>query len=168
MRHLLLSILFLLTILPAKAQKGLYVNEIFEGDIVKKTYMVDNLIKGEQLKPYKLTYFRSIKFKASEEERRKIEELVNKDIKKAIDLEQERQGENDKVKEDGKIHVLQSPLSYAMMTLEPSEKAKPDGSSRWYLCYQCTPFKTNEYAITMVFMKGNATIKELRKMFKKN
>lgn len=165
MRHLLLSILFLLTILPAKAQKGLYVNEIFEGDIVKKTYMVDNLIKGEQLKPYKLTFFRSLKFKASAEGRAKIEKLVSEDIKNSLDLELERQRGKES---DKNATPLSPPFSYVMMTLPPDGKFDPNSPNRWYLCYQCTPYKKNEYAITLVFMKGHATVKELRKMFKKN
>jgi len=132
---------------------------------VAKTYMVENMIKGEQLNPYKLTYFRSIKFKATPEERKKIEKLVNEDIKNSLDLEQERQGSQ----EQGLAQNLTTaPLSYAMMTLPPDGKFDPNSPNRWYLCYQCTPFKKNEYAITLVFMKGHATVKELRKMFKKN
>lgn len=153
--------------LPVKAQKGLHVNDIFDGDVVAKTYMVDNLIKGEQLKPYKLTFFRSIKFKASAEERKKIESLVNEDIKNSLDLEQERQGQPDDLKPEKIAKYLQAPLNYAMMTLPPDGKFDPNSPNRWYLCYQCTPYKQHEYAITLVFMKGYATVAELRKMFKK-
>ncbi len=164
MRHILYIIACLLTALPASAQKNLAVNDIFDGDIVAKTYMVENMIKGEQLNPYKLTYFRSIKFKATPEERKKIEKLVNEDIKNSLDLEQERQGTTVESKTS---NSQESPLSYAMMTLPADGKYSPENPNRWYLCYQCTPFKKNEYAITLVFMKGHATIKELRKMFKK-
>lgn len=169
MRHLIILLaLPLLAALPASAQKGLHVNEIFDGDVVRKTYMVENLIKGEQLKPYKLTFFRSIKFKATAEERRKIEALVNEDIKNSLDLEQERQGEADKIRKGDVTHALQAPLNYAMMTLPPDGKWDPNRPNNlWYLCYQCTPVR-NEYAITLVFMKGNASIKELEKMFRKN
>jgi len=163
-RLIILYIILLLACFPAMAQKGLHVNEVFDGDIVEKTYMVENLIKGEQLSSYKLTYFRSIKFKATPEERKKIEKMVNEDIKNSLDLEQERQGSQ----EQGLAQTLTTaPLSYAMMTLPPDGKFDPNSPNRWYLCYQCTPFKKNEYAITLVFMKGHATVKELRKMFKK-
>lgn len=165
MKHIVFTILFLLALLPLKAQKGLHVNDIFDGDIVKKTYMVDNLIKGEQLKPYKLTYFRSIKFKASAEERSKIEKLVGEDIKNSLDLELERQGDKDS---DKRSEPLSPPYHYVMMTLPPDGKFDPNSPNRWYLCYQCTPYKNSEFAITLVFMKGYATVPELRKMFKKN
>lgn len=166
MKHTLYIILALLCMaLPSKAQKGLHVNEIFEGDIVEKTYMVDNLIKGEQLKPYKLTFFRSLKFKASAEGRAKIEKLVSEDIKNSLDLELERQRGKES---DKNATPLSPPFSYVMMTLPPDGKFDPNSPNRWYLCYQCTPYKKNEYAITLVFMKGHATVKELRKMFKKN
>lgn len=164
MRHLLFTALVLLSALPSIAQKGLHVSEIFDGDVVAKTYMVDNLVKGEQLKPYKLTFFRSIKFKATAEERTKIEKLVSEDIKNSLDLELERQEEKEG---DKQTTPLTPPYRYAMMTLPPDGKFDPNSRNRWYLCYQCTPFKQNEYAITLVFMKGHATVAELRKMFKK-
>lgn len=165
MRHLYIILASLiLSVLPMKAQKNLHVNEVFDGDIIKKTYMVENLIKGESLESYKLTFFRSIKFKATAEERAKIEKLVSEDIKNSLDLEMERQGGE---KSDNQASPLSPPYRYVMMTLPPDGKFDPNSPNRWYLCYQCTPFKTNEFAITLVFMKGHATVKELRKTFKK-
>lgn len=166
----LLTILFCcICSLSIKAQKGLHVEDIFDGDIVKKTYMIENIIKGEQLSTYKLTFFRSIKFKASEEERQKIEALVNEDIKNSLDLEQERQGDYEKLMKGNMSHYLQSPLNYAVMTLPPDGKWDPNKPNKlWYLCYQCTPVRDGDYAITLVFMKGNASLSELRKMFKKS
>lgn len=156
MKHILSILILTFSCLPVAAQKGLNVEEIFDGDIVAKTYMVENFIKGEQLSRYKLTFFRSIKFKATAEERSKIEARVNEDIKHAIDLEQERRGGDQKAGEP-------ATLSYAMMTLPANNNEK---SKRNYLCYQCSPMR-NGYAITLVFMQGYATINELRKMFKK-
>ena len=156
MRRFLFLLMVNLVCLPVLAQKGLHVAEIFDGDIVAKTYMVENMLKGEQLSRYKLTFFRSIKFKASVEERHKIEALVNEDIRHAIDLEQERKWDGRKDSRAG--------LNYAVMTLPPQDAR--DRKSRRYLCYQCLPLR-GEYAITLIYMQGHATLDELRKMFKK-
>ena len=47
MKYTLFIITLLATaFLPVKAQKGLHVNEIFDGDIVSRTYMVENIVKA--------------------------------------------------------------------------------------------------------------------------
>lgn len=157
-RTLFIIIALLATVLTASAQKGLHVNEVFDGDIVEKTYMVENIVKGQQLQRYGLSYFRSIKFKASEDERQKIERLVELDMKNSFDLEQER-----KVASAGKNQKVS--LVYAIMTLPPEGQGHTYGPNHWYLCYQCAPYKKQEYAITLVFMEGTASIEKLRTMF---
>lgn len=147
----LLLLAMALAFVEAGAQKGLRVNDIFEGDVVEKNNMVVNIIKGGQLAPYKLRYFRSLKFKASEEERRKIEERVAADMQRAEDLEMERKGD-----------ARDSWLYYAMMTLPPQGKSSARHS---YLCYQCVPANSVFY-ITLVYMEGSATLEEMRRVFK--
>ena len=153
--QIFLLAIMLLSAQQAGAQKGLRVNDVFDGDVVAKDNMVVNIIKGERLAPYKLRYFRSLKFKCSEEERRRIEERVVADMKQAEDLEMERKGDSH-----------DSWLYYAMMTLPPLGKSSGNGIRQWYLCYQCVPAK-NAFLITLVFMEGNATMKEMRRAFNK-
>lgn len=157
MKHILFTLIAMLFPLATKAQKGLHVADIFDGDIVSKTYMVENIIRGEQLSRYKLSYFRSIKFKATAEERRRIEALVNEDIRQSASLEQERQGIP--AQKDGTV-----PITYAMMTFPLSQEG--DAKQRRFLCYQCSPVR-QEFAVTLVYMQGQATLDELRKIFKK-
>ena len=77
------------------------------------------------------------------------------DMKQAEDLEMERKGDSH-----------DSWLYYAMMTLPPLGKSSGNGIRHWYLCYQCVPTK-NAFLITLVFMEGNATMKEMRRAFNK-
>lgn len=156
-RHMTATILLLaVAALPglateACAQKGLHVNGIYEGEVVERSCMIENQIRGQQLEQYKLHLFRSIKFKATEEERAETERRVEADMQHAQDLEMERSGR----------------LNYAMMTLPPAAGGKaPQQGERRYLCYQCVPMRSG-YAITLVFMQGHATLKEMRAMFKK-
>ena len=138
------------------AQKGLHTNEVFEN--VKKNEVVQTIVKGRQLSKYKLTYFRSIKFKASEEEHKHIEELVREDMENACDLEM------------GIHDNLNGALDYAIMILPPeiADKTSTNGHEElYYLCYQCVKKDELSYAITLVFMKGTATMKELSKTFKR-
>lgn len=148
-------ILLLLTVLlslatEACAQQGLNVDHVYEGNVVKKSCMVENIIKGKQLACYKLHFFRSIKFKATEKQRAEIERCVDADMRYAQDLEMERG----------------TRLNYAMMTLKPMGEKAPKEGELWYLCYQCVPVK-GVYAITLVFMQGHATLNEMRVNFKK-
>ncbi len=155
-RNCLLVLLSCMIHLSVCAQKGLHVNEIFEN--VKKNEVVQTIVKGRQLAKYKLTYFRSIKFKANEEEHKHIEELVREDMENSCDLEM------------GIHDNLNGALDYAIMILPPEigDNASTNRQEdQYYLCYQCVKKDEHSYAITLVFMKGTATMKELSKTFKR-
>ena len=79
-------------------------------------------------------------------------------MKNSFDLEQERN-----MTSAGKKQQVS--LVYAIMTLPPEGQGRTYGPSHWYLCYQCAPYKKQEYAVTLVFMEGTASIDKLRSMF---
>lgn len=150
MKRLCLLIgLLTMPLLVAVAQKNLHVNAIFEGKIIPKNRMVETLAKGESLEQYRLSYFRSVKMNITDMEFGPIWDLVTKDIGMetlAEDMEYGR--EKDKA-------------TYFILHLPKQQKLER------YLCYQCYEASRGGKNITLVYIEGKASMKELKKMFKK-
>lgn len=149
MKRLLLFILLLSTsLLSVMAQKDMNVASVFDGKIIPRKQMVETVVKGEQAQRYKLSLFHSLKMEAGDEECREIEELVLKDCG----------GLNaPSVQEYG---MKEGYLSY-LITKLPSRH-----DDQVYLCYQCYRNEEGKLCITLVYMEGPATMKDLYKMFK--
>lgn len=148
-RLCLLICLLMMPLLVVVAQKNLHVNAIFEGKIIPKNRMVETLAKGESLEQYRLSYFRSVKMNVTDMEYTSIYELVTKDVGMetlAEDMEYGR--DNDKA-------------SYFILHLPKQQKLER------YLCYQCYEASRGGKNITLVYIEGKASMKELKKMFKK-
>ena len=91
MKHrLCLTILLGLATLIARAQQDLNVSPVFQGKIVPRGEMVDVRAKGRAISKYRLDYYHSIRFKVSEQQRAMVNELVEKDRKNAVGVEQKR------------------------------------------------------------------------------
>lgn len=148
-RILLLIACLASTAISLMAQQNLHVFPIFQGEIIPKKRMVETYVKGESLEPYKLTLFHSVKMNVDKFERTSIYDLVMADINSAPaeskDLEYGR--EKDLV-------------SYCILRLPEV------GKKQRYLCYQCYEASTGGENITLVYMEGSATMKDLRKTFK--
>ena len=83
MKHrLCLTILLGLATLIARAQQDLNVSPVFQGKIVPRGEMVDVRAKGRAISKYRLDYYHSIRFKASEQQRAMVSDLVEKDTQK--------------------------------------------------------------------------------------
>lgn len=143
MKHrLCLTILLGLATLIARAQQDLNVSPVFQGKIVPHEEMVDVRAKGRAISKYRLDYYHSIRFKASEQQRAMVSELVEKDRKNAVGVEQ-------KTKKDNQSLILALPQQ---------------GTQHKYLCY-LTQQKGHTLVITLVYMGGKvASITELRKL----
>lgn len=143
MKHrLCLTILLGLATLIARAQQDLNVSPVFQGKIVPHGEMVDVRAKGRAISKYRLDYYHSIRFKASEQQRAMVNELVEKDRKNAVGVEQ-------KTKKDNQSLILALPQQ---------------GTQHKYLCY-LTQQKGHTLVITLVYMEGKVTsITELRKL----
>ncbi len=136
-------------LLMAVAQKGLHVAAIFEGQVIPKNRMVETLVKGESLEQYHLSYFRSVKMNITDMEFGPIWELVQKDVGMETEARNMEYGrENDKA-------------SYFILHLPRQQKLER------YLCYQCYEASRGGKNITLVYIEGTASMKELKKMFKK-
>ena len=137
--------------LCATAQRGLQINEVFEGKVIAKQYMQESLIKGDNVAPYKLRLLHTVKFLANNSQRAKADALFNIDMK-------ERISDDDSNME---METRDGFLYYAIVQLTDNDK----GSHR-YICYQCRP-KSTKFDITMVYMEGEASLADLRKTFKR-
>lgn len=137
--------------LNTSAQRGLQINEVFEGKVIAKQYMQESLIKGDNVAPYKLRLLHTVKFLANNSQRAKADALFNIDMR-------ERISDDDSNME---METRDGFLYYAIVQLTDNDK----GSHR-YICYQCRP-KSTKFDITMVYMEGEASLADLRKTFKR-
>ena len=152
MKRTLFILLMLIGIsLSTSAQRGLQINEVFEGKVIAKQYMQESLIKGDNVAPYKLRLLHTVKFLANNSQRAKADALFNIDMK-------ERISDDDSNME---METRDGFLYYAIVQLTDNDK----GSHR-YICYQCRP-KSAKFDITMVYMEGEASLADLRKTFKR-
>lgn len=138
-RKLLTLMLMLICAMPAIAQKGLHVNELFEGHIISPERMVETLVRGKAVAKYGLTYFHSLRFKAKKNEAKSIEALILKDVSEESSLSVNRVG--------GlywKINV----------------QLKPKGNIKRLICY-----KYDMPDVLIIFMEGPGAVPEtLEKM----
>jgi hypothetical protein len=137
--------------LSTSAQRGLQINEVFEGKVIAKQYMQESLIKGDNVAPYKLRLLHTVKFLANNSQRAKADALFNIDMKERISDDDSNMEMETR---DGFIY-------YAIVQLTDNDK----GLHR-YICYQCRP-KSTKFDITMVYMEGEASLADLRKTFKR-
>ena len=138
-------------ILYATAQEGLQINEAFEGKVIDKQCMQESLVKGENLKPYKLEMLHTIKFAAGSKDRAKLNALFTKDMEERISDDDSNMEYESR---DGYIY-------YAIVQLTDNKKGR-----HRYICYQCKE-NSSHYDITLVYMEGTASLADLRKTFKK-
>ena len=139
LRYFLTAIVAFLAF-EAHAQQGLKVNALFQGKVVPHEEMVDVRVKGRAISKYKLDFYRSIRFNATEQQRNVVDDLV--DCKTAMGTEQ----------------TTRNGTTTLIMTL-PKQ-----GNMNRYLCY-VTCRKGRTTMITVVYMEGKVeSIAELRKL----
>ena len=146
MKRLLAIIAILLAGVSAKAQEGLFVEDLFNGDIISYKMMKRAFIHGSQLKPYKLDTYKSLSFTVDESMLHTVEVLVLRDAYDAVDKQMDYVGEH---------------LSYALVSLPQSGV-----EANRYLCYQAKEIK-GLWDVTVVYLRGSATLEDLNNMFNK-
>ena len=140
-------VMMLVFVVEGLSQTDLQIAELFNGQYKRKDNAVEVVVKGNQLKRYKLEVFRSLTVKNDPKDFERIEKLVEQDEKNAISKETGRIGER---------------LYYAFYCF-PSEK-----NHYRYLFYRNSSLrKTEPDELTLIYMEGNVTMDELKKMFKK-
>lgn len=145
MKRIVWLLSFCLCCIWAEAQEGLQIAQLFDGRYAHRKDAVEVLVKGRKLKPYQLALFRSLTLQADSAEQRFIERLVEADAAQATD------------KESGKVGGR---LYYGFFCI-PGEK-----SPFRYIFFKNKALTSPENPeITLVYMEGEATLEELKRMF---
>ena len=155
MKRLILLILNVVITASLYAQKGLNINDIFEGKVIDKSRITETLIRGEQLEAYHLTAFHSVKFNATEKERNVVEKAFYADMAQN-DIRKEKGKENSEMENRG------GHLYYAIVEVKPYSPF-----DRRYICSQCSTETHGAFGITVVCLEGQVSLQDLRRMFKK-
>lgn len=146
MKRFIAILAIVLSGVAAKAQEGLFVEDLFNGDIISYKMMKRAFIHGSQLQPYKLDTYKSLSFTVNEGVLHTVEVLVLRDAYDAVDKQTDYVGEH---------------LSYALISLPQTGT----GRNR-YLCYQAKEIK-GLWDVTVVYLRGSATLEDLNNMFNK-
>ena len=140
-------VLMLAWVVESHSQTGLQIAELFNGQYKRKDNAIEVVVKGDQLERYKLEVFRSLTVKNDPKDFERIEKLVEQDEKNAISKETGRIGER---------------LYYAFYCFSPNKDRFR------YIFYRNSSLrKTESNELTLIYMEGNVTMDELKKMFKK-
>ena len=102
------------------------------------------MVSGKELKPYNLDYFRSVRFQATEEEIDRVIAWIESDALTAVDKEMDSEGGR---------------LTYALLRF-PADRER-----NRYVGYQIKEAAGQAY-VTVVYLTGKATAKDLRVIFK--
>ena len=140
-------ILMLAFVVEAQSQTSLQIAELFNGSYKRKDNAIEVVVKGNQLKRYKLEVFRSLTIKNDPKDFERIEKLVEQDEKHAISKETGHIGER---------------LYYAFYCFSPQK-----GRFRYIFYRNSSLRKTESNELTLIYMECNVTMDELKVMFKK-
>ena len=135
---------FLALASTARAQAGLQIDSLFSGALVPASKVTESMVSGKELKPYNLDYFRSVRFQATEEEIDRVIAWIESDALTAVDKEMDS--------EEGR-------LTYALL------RFPADRDRNRYVGYQIKEAAGQAY-VTVVYLTGKATAKDLRVIFK--
>ena len=153
MKRITLALWALFAVIQLSAQSGYGINPVFDGKLVPSSRIKETYINGSQLAPYKLRVFRSVKFTATVDELARIQTLMLQDGKTAEDRQTEYAG---------------GILTYALFRFRAEVRSSRNDmltEGNKYLCMQVFP-KGNRYDVTLVYMSGDATLAELKQLFK--
>lgn len=131
----------------ACSQENLKIAELFNGSYKRKSNAIEVVIKGEQLKQYRLKVFQSLTVKNDPKDFERIEKLVEADEKDAVSKETGRIGER---------------LYYGFYCFSPQK-----GLLRYVFYRNSSLREVESNEVTLVYIEGNVTMDELKKMFKK-
>ncbi|MBO6045200.1 MAG: hypothetical protein J6P69_05050 [Bacteroidales bacterium] len=144
-KKLILFTLLLLLPLAAMSQDRLRSSAVFEGKVVPKDRMVETIVKGDYLKDYGLSLFRSVRMDVDDEDLGSISALILEDASDAASKGTE---------------IDHNRLSYALIAFEP------DSDGRYFLCFQSKPSsEEGTTSVIVVYMEGDTTLTNLKKMF---
>lgn len=146
-RILLFALLLPMLSVALRAQTGLRINTLFEGNLHARSDVQEVQLKGKVLSEYRLSLFRSLTMPEAVAGAAKAEQLVRADAAHAEDKEMVMRG---------------SRLYYGIYQLPPK------GKTRRYLFYRnksLAPPAQRENTVLLIYIEGTATLKEIRRLF---
>lgn len=146
MRRLLIFFTFLTGFLSASAQTGLKVNDLFQGRIIPQERLVETRVRGKTLEKYQLSYYRSLRFTATEAETARLRQLVEDDARGHF------------ASVSGKNH------SYTYKV-----QASPQNGKNRFLCYrEDWTGRDSDHEVTVIYMEGTVgSLGELEELLNK-
>lgn len=143
-KRIIIMLFALLLPLVGWCQVGLHVNAVYTGKIVPRDRTVEVKVRGKTLSAYQLTFYHSVRFSATAQQKKAVDNLVDKDRQKAISTELRTKGHSSSL-------ILQLP---------------PSGRTNRYLCYYVSG-RDIRWSVTLVYMEGSVgSIDKLRKLIK--
>lgn len=87
----LIVLILMAALLPhaAIAQTGLHSDAVFKGQVVPQNAMVEVKVRGRTLSRYRLTFYHSVRFNATAQQKASINNLVERDAKQAVSGDKE-------------------------------------------------------------------------------
>lgn len=137
----------LLASLAATAQKGLYINSLFDGRFKKATGATEIIVTGYQAREIGLDVYHSLSV-TDKGQAELVESLVVKDGVQAIDKE---------------VEFRSGQLYYGFYTMK---KAKGNNRYIFYL-NQRLARKSPKNVITLIYMEGEASVEQIKKLIRK-
>ncbi len=137
MKKILILLLIVSASLTAYGQRGLHIDQLFQGRIIPQERMVETKVRGKMVAKYQLSYFHSLRFEATASEVKRIEELLDKD----------RQTSYQRVESKKALTI--------MLQLQPQ------ASLNRYLCFKRTG-NGKHMQVVVIYMEG--TLSSLDKM----
>lgn len=138
----LLILAAILLPLTLSAQTGLAVNRVFLAHVIPQKQMIEVKVKGRALSKYHLSFYNSVRFTATAQQKATIDALVATDRRYATGTEERNKGHK----------------TSTILTLPQR------GKTNRFLCY-ITNRKGKLILTTLAYMEGSvANIDELRKL----
>lgn len=149
MKRYILTLICLLTLLPAWAQQGLEIASLFGSKFPAHGFAKEVMLTGKHVKQYKLTLFRSITLDDAHADGALVETKVRADAAHAVEKEVGYKG---------------SRLYYGFFRLPPARKGGPNR----FIFYRNNALrKDRKPTLTLVYMEGSARMEDLRRTFMK-
>lgn len=142
---LLLFIILAIGFTEASAQSGLNIEPLFTSDFTRDARCKSTLIRGDRVAPFSLRLYRSLSLTGMPGAAPQIEAKVRKDGARATDKE---------------VSYKAGRLAYGFYTLPPA-----GGMNRYIFYLNSGADSRNK--IVLLYMEGEATASEIRKMLKK-
>ena len=131
--------------IPLLAQSTYAIGKAFDGSIVPKEQTKEILISSSDQLPDDIEYFHSVEFLADDDIMAAVIELIEEDASTATDKE---------------TAITGGKLTYAILGFGKKLYNR-------FICFSAKP-EEDKYRVTILFIKGPDSIKDLKKSFRNN